>query len=533
MKDTKGFAKYVPDLISGSIVFLIALPLSLGIAMASGVPPMAGLIAAAIGGIVVSKLGGGNVTINGPAAGLIVVVLEGVEILGHGDPMAGYRGILAAGLIAGALLMILGGLFKAGRLGDIFPASAVHGMLAAIGVIIISKQVHTLLGVVPESKKPFGLLAEVPHSFLNMNPEIAIIGAISLVILIGLPLLPMAWVKRIPAPMVVVLVGIFLGHYFDLDHQHKYLFLPEHEYELGPKFLVSLPQNFWAGFVFPDFGALMKEGFIGVVLTLTVIQGLETLLSATAVDKFDPLKRKTNLNRDLAAVGFGSMISASIGGLPMIAEIVRSRANVSNGARTSWSNFTHGVLILLFVAFAPGLIHQIPLAALAAILIVTGYRLASPSQLVHSFEIGWDQFTIFTATLVTTLATDLLIGVGTGVAVKFAFHLLRGAPLKTIFKPKVILTESGNEYRLQFHEGLMFSNFLGIKKHLDAVPANKKVVIDVTEARFIDHTVMEKIDYFIETYRESGGEAMIVGLEKLNALGHHTLSARGRADKTA
>ena len=519
------------DSLSGFIVFLIALPLSLGIAMASGVPPIAGLFAAIIGGLVVSQMSGSFVTINGPAAGLIVVILHGVEVLGRGDPMAGYRAVLAATVISGVILAIAG-VIKAGRLGDLFPSSAVHGMLASIGVVIMVKQFHTALGVAPLAKSTFGLIAEIPSSLSNLNPEIAFISAISFVLLIGLPMAKSKWVRMIPAPMVVVLIGIGLGHFFDLEHTHKYLFQQGHQFDVGPKFLVTLPARLTDGVTFPDFSSLFSMPFVMTVFSLTLVQGLETLLSASAVDRFDPHNRKTNLNRDLTAVGVGSALSGLIGGLPMIAEIVRSRANVSNGAQTRWANTFHGAFMLLFVALVPSLIHQIPLATLATILVVTGYRLASPSQFKHTLEIGPEQLLIFTATLVTALATDLLVGVGTGVAVEMLVHLFRGVPIRTLFKPDMSWNESNGLIRVQFRRGAIFSNYLGIKAQLDKIPTGRRVELDLSKADFVDHTVMERLNGYISDYRLGGGTIDMTGLEGFQTAAEHPLAARRRM-KTA
>jgi MFS superfamily sulfate permease-like transporter len=513
------------EIISGFIVFLIALPLSLGIAMASGVPPFAGIIAAIIGGILVSRISGSNVTINGPAAGLIVVVLHGIEVLGKGDAGAGYRAMLAAVVVSGAILFLAGRL-KAGKLGDLFPASAVHGMLAAIGVIIMSKQIHTLLGVVPHAKEPLELLAEIPNSMVHANPEIAAIGLASLAILLVFPFIRSSWISRIPVPMVVVVVGIALGRYFDLDHVHTYLWNPGASYEVGPKLLVSLPGNLLEGFTFPNFSALQLSGFWGVVLSLTLIQGLETLLSASAVDRFDPLRRRSDLNKDLAAVGLGSAVSGALGGLPIIAEIVRSRANVSSGAKTPWSNFFHGIFMLLFVALAPGLIHQIPLACLAAVLIVTGYRLASPSQFKHTLEIGWDQLAIFSATLVTTLATDLLVGVLTGIVLKFLLHLLRGASPRSMLSASMTEEADGEAVRIRIRKMAVFTNYLAIKNKLEKIPTGREVILDLSEAKLVDHTVMEKLAHFVEEYGRKGGAARLTGLETLKSTATHPLASR-------
>lgn len=512
---------------AGFVVFLIALPLSLGIAMASGVPPLAGLIAAIVGGIIVSRISGSHVVINGPAAGLIVVVLHGVEVLGQGNPQAGYRGMLAVTVLAG-LAMAVAGRFKAGKLGDLFPSSVVHGMLAAIGVIIFAKQVHTALGVSPESKSPLSLLVEIPKSVTQLNPEIALIALVSLVLLIGLPLLPWTWAKRIPAPMAVVLVGLALGRFFDLEHQHSYLFLEGHQYTVGPKFLVSLPEQVLSGIALPDWSAVGRQGFWAVFISLFLVQGLETLLSAAAVDRFDPSKRVADLNKDLTGVGIGTAVSGFLGGLPIIAEIVRSRANVSNGARTGWSNFFHGVFLLAFVVLVPGLIHQIPLACLAAILIVTGYRLASPAQFKHTLHIGMDQFALFSVTLIATLATDLVVGVCTGIALKVVLHLVRGTPLSSFFSADAQVKHEGNDVRVTFKKGAVFANYLSVKKTLHSLPKKARIILDMSDVSLLDHTVMEKLQLFVEDYIREGGVAEIQGLERLRASSAHPLASRVR-----
>jgi MFS superfamily sulfate permease-like transporter len=522
------------DLVSGFIVFLVALPLCLGISLASGVPPMAGLITAIIGGLLVSRINGSHVTINGPAAGLIVVILGAVESLGGGDPMVGYRSMLAAVVVSGVLLFLLGRL-KAGKLGDFFPSSAVHGMLAAIGVIIFSKQAHVALGVKPEGKEPLELLAEIPHSIAHMNPEVAIIGGVSLLIMFLLPAIRNKWVKIVPAPMVVVLVGIALGHYFDLEHEHRYLFLDGHEYSIGPKFLVTLPENLADGIVFPDWSKAFTLPFLIAVVSITLVQGIESLLSAKAVDKLDPWKRESDLNKDLSAVGAGSALAGLIGGLPMIAEIVRSSANVNNGGRTGWANFFHGFFLLVFIVAFPTLIHSIPLAALGAILMYTGYRLAAPQHFKHTLHIGPEQLSIFVTTLVVTLATDLIIGVFSGILLKFVIHLSRGASLRSLFKPNLHLRydHMSDRFVLEVHDAAIFSNYLGLKKKLDSIPAKAHVRVDFDKATLVDHTVMEHVYGYKEKYERAGGQFEITEMGHLVPRSQHPYAARRKPKKTA
>lgn len=520
------------DLLSGFLVFLIALPLCLGIAMASGFPPMAGIISAIIGGLVVSRISGSFVTINGPAAGLIVVIVDAVQSLGQGDAMAGYRYTLAA-IVVASILQVLMGIFKAGKLSAFFPSSVVHGMLAAIGIIIMAKQFHTLLGVKPAAQSLFGTIAEIPHSIMDMNPEVSIIGLLGLGLLIVWSLLKNPTLKMIPAPLLVVLLGLALGQYFDLDHIHKYLFLPDaeilphHEFTIGPTFLVAVPENFMAGFYFPDFSKIASYEFWLSVVAICLVGSLESLLSAAAVDKLDVYKRDSNLNRDLAAVGAGNILSGLIGGLPMIAEIVRSSANVNNGAKTGWANFFHGAFLLIFVALFPRLIHEIPLSSLAALLVFTGFRLASPKEFAKTLEVGLDNFVIFVVTILGVLATDLLIGVAIGIAVKLIMHFARGLKPGNLFSMAYEVKQTdADTYHIQVSGAAVFSNIISLKSLLADFPEAKNVYFDLSEAELIDHTVMEFIHHFTEERNQTGGHCEIVGLDMHHAYSNHHLASR-------
>lgn len=522
------------DLLSGFLVFLIALPLCLGISMASGFPPMAGIISAVIGGVVVSRINGSYVTINGPAAGLIVVILSAVQALGDGDAMLGYRCTLAA-IVVASVFQIAMGVLKAGKLNAYFPASVVHGMLAAIGIIIMAKQIHTLLGVKPEAKEILETIAAIPHSFLELNPEIATIGFVGLAILIIWSQFTNRYLRMIPAPLIVVAVGMALERYFDLDHEHVYLFMhdqkagfwPHHEYTIGPKFLVAIPENVLASFYFPDFSKIATTPFWGAVISICLVGSLESLLSATAIDKLDPHKRYSNLNRDLTAVGIGNLCASAIGGLPMIAEIVRSSANVNNGGRTGWANFFHGGFLALFVVFFPKLIHEIPLASLAALLVYTGFRLASPKEFAKTMGIGWEQLGLFCVTIVGVLATDLLVGVFIGILAKLVIHVVRGVDLRNLLKITYTVHESEpGEYHVAVRGSAIFSNFIALKSRLAELPEGATIVFDLSNAYLIDHTVMEFIDHFRHDYSDRGGRCEVRGLENHEPFSNHPLAAR-------
>lgn len=519
------------DLLSGFLVFLIALPLCLGISMASGFPPSAGIITAIIGGVLVSRISGSFITINGPAAGLIVVVYDAVQSLGEGDAMAGYRFTLAAIVIA-SVVQILMGVFKAGRLSSFFPASVVHGMLAAIGIIIMTKQIHVVLGVTPDKGSLFFTMAQIPHSLMNLNPEIAIIGFSGLAILIAWSLIKNKTLKMIPAPLIVVLVGIGFARYFDLSHEHMYLFLPDahflphHEETIGPKFLVAISDNFMSSFYFPDFSKIATLEFWEAVVTISLVGSLESLLSAMAVDKLDSYKRHSNLNKDLTAVGVGNLVAGCVGGLPMIAEIVRSSANVNNGAKTSWANFFHGSLLLLFVVLFPRLIHSIPLAALASLLVFTGFRLASPKEFIHVLHIGKEQLFIFVVTVISVIATDLLVGVAIGIVIKLSIHLIHGVNLGNLFKINFSVAQKANTVFIEITGAAVFSNFMALKDALAKLENGKTIIFQLNDTYLLDHTVMEFFHDFQHAYEAQGGKCEFLGLEYHETYSEHPLAAR-------
>ena len=429
-----GFQKnWKADLLSGFLVFLIALPLCLGISLACGYPAIAGIFTAIIGGMLATFFSNSELTIKGPAAGLIVIAIGCVTefgFTGGRNPaldFEAYRLALGVGVAAG-IIQILFGAFRAGILGEFFPTSAVHGLLASIGVIIIAKQFPVTMGLSPEGK-PLELIAKIPQFIMDMNPIIGLIGIISLLIMFSFPLIKNPRLKIIPAPMIVLIVTVPLGMYFNLSQEHTYAFNGQ-EYLLGEDFLVGVPENMFRALTFPDFSGLMTTTGVKYVVMFALIGSLESLLSAKAIDSIDPWKRKTDQDRDMLAVGAGNTLSAFVGGLPMISEIVRSRANIDNGARTRFANAFHGSFLLVFVALVPGLINQIPLAALGAMLVFTGFRLASPHEFVHMYHVGREQFIIFVSTVVGVLATDLLMGIAIGICVNVVLHLKKWRPCK-------------------------------------------------------------------------------------------------------
>lgn len=518
------------DLAAGFLVFLIALPLCLAVAMASGFPPMAGILSAVIGGVLVSRLNGSYVTITGPAAGLIVVMLGAVESLGQGDAMAGYRYTLAA-IVVAAILQILLGVCKAGRLAAFFPASVAHGMLAAIGIIIMVKQIPVMAGVGVHGGSVLADIVLLPYTLGYFVPQTALVALAGMAILIGWPLVNHRWLGKIPAPLLVVASGMVLGRMLDLAHIHPGAeFMVPKDVLVGPEFLVSIPDGLSASLYLPDFAKLGSWVFWGNVLAITLVGSLETLLSAAAVDKLDPYKRHSDLNRDLKAVGIGNTVAGWVGGLPMIAEIVRSSANIASGARTGWANFFHGAFLLLFVAAFPEVIDMIPLASLAALLVHTGFRLASPQVFAKSMDLGREQLALFVITIVGVLATNLLAGVLIGIAAKLMLHIGRGVPLGNLLRISYRLERTAPQVcTIHVSGSAIFSNFIALKSELAELPDGKTLVFDLSDTYLIDHTVMEFIDRYRQDYIGRGGRCEIHGLADHEAYAGHELAARKKA----
>lgn len=513
------------DLLSGFLVFLIALPLSLGIAMASGFPAISGVITAVVGGMLATFFGSAPLTIKGPAAGLIVIALGAVQEFGGGA--VGYRRALAAIVVAG-VLQVGFALLRAGVLGDTFPSSVIHGMMAAVGVIIISKQGHTLLGAVPTPGEPLHLLAQLPHSVLHLEPELAAIGIVSLLILILWPKIKIPALQRIPAPVLVVIVGIVMAKLFDLQHPHHYM-IGGHDYQVGPRSLVPLDRSLLASITLPDWSVVTSGASLKYIAMFALVGSIESMLSAKAVDTLDPWHRRSSLDKDLLATGVGNVIAGMLGGLPMISEIVRSSSNVASGARTRWSNFFHGALLLAFVSVVPWLLKSIPLASLAAMLVFTGGRLASPKEFAKTWKIGKEQLLIFVVTMLVTLATDLLIGVAVGVVTKLVVHLLGGMPLKGIFRPKIEESCEGEAVVLRVGHAAVFSNYLTIKNKLDTLSNEKRVIVDLSDARIVDHTVLEALHALANAWERDGRSLDVRGLEQHKRSSVHPMAVARRA----
>lgn len=509
------------DAKAGFIISLIALPLCLGIATASGFPPIAGLISAIVGGLVVSWLGSSTFTIKGPAAGLIVIALGAVTELGQGDMAQGYHQALAVGVGAGVIQLIFALLRTAG-LGIAISKSVVHGMLAAIGVIIVAKQIHVALGVTPEAHESLGLLAEIPHSIMNANFAISVIGFLSLIVLLFWSKIAVGFLKAIPAQLVVLMLAIPATIFMGLSSTSSSEMMGM-TISAGPDFLVNLPASIIDGIAFPDFSAFFTFTSIKYMLMFALVGTIESTLSVVAVDALKEYKYPSNLNRDLFAVSIGNIIAACVGGLPMISEIVRSKANVDAGAKSSKANFFHGCFLLLYVVVLADLIELIPLAALAAMLVFTGLRLASVKEVIHANQIGKDQLIIFLITLFVTLLTDLLIGVAVGLVVKVVMHGLRGVSPAALINSKVEVSQNGSNWLIKVHRHAAFPCLLKIRKALVSITQeNANVIIDVSEAKLVDHTFLSGLDVVFSERPDMSKR--VIGLTKMRPMSRHPQS---------
>mgnify|MGYP001407502270 FL=1 len=506
------------DFVAGFLVFLIALPLCLGISLASGYPAIAGIITAIVGGLVATFVSDSELTIKGPAAGLIVIALGCVTEFGFtgGDDLAqdfrAYRLALGVGVGAGVVQILFGAL-RIGSLTEFFPKAAIHGLLAAIGIIIIAKQFPVLLGLHPHGS-PLNLLVRIPSFIIDMNPKVAFIGILSIMIVVSYVLIKNKKLKIIPAPMMMLMATVPLGLYMGLGGNTTYSFNGK-TFDLGEKFLVNVPLDVINDLTLPDFSGVFTGTGIKYIILFSIIGALESLLSAKAIDEIDPWKRKTNMDLDMLGIGIGNTLSAFLGGLPMISEIVRSKANIDNGAKTRFANFYHGMFLLFAVTLIATWINHIPLAALAALLVVTGFRLASPNEFKHMYNLGKDQFLIFIVTIIAVLETDLLKGIGIGIALNILLHLFRGVSVVSFFKLNAeVEDESDKSIKITLRNSIVFSTWLILRKHIyHAFKANKQVTIDFSNTFLVDSHVQSKLHEWEKEFAFNGLEFSILGLD--------------------
>jgi MFS superfamily sulfate permease-like transporter len=523
------FENWQSDLLASISVALVALPLALGIAIASNVPPMAGILSAVIGGVVTTFFRGSHVAINGPAAGLIAVILGSLVALDDGSGQA-LNYVFAAIVVSGGIQVLLG-LLKLGRFADLFHSTVIHGILAAIGVIIFAKQIHVTLGLKSNTTNVIETFVDVVHQVPNINPFVAVISFVGLLLLIFHSKISYKFFHFLPAPMWVLFLSIPFVYYFNFFSEHGMIFMGR-SYDVGPSLLINIPENLLDAIGHPNFSMIGTGAFWLSVLSITLIASIESLAGSKAVDKLDPYRRKTNLNKDLIGIGLSTMVSGMLGGLPIITVIVRSTVNVQNHGKTKWSNLYHGILLLLFVFLLAPVIQKVPLAALAILLVYTGYKLASPKVFKHVYHQGFEQLLFFTGTLVITLFTDLLIGIFGGLLLVLLTHIvLSNVEIKDFFR---LLFQSGSEIKKKASgdievriKGIAnFLSTLNVNNLLDQVEAGSKVNVNLEEARLVDFSIMELLYDFKRTHEVSGGELEISGLENHISYSSHKLALR-------
>ncbi len=487
--------KYIKsDLPASIVVFFVALPLCLGIALASGAPLFSGLIAGIVGGIVVGALSGSKIGVSGPAAGLAAIVLTAIGTLG------GYQNFLVA-VVLGGIIQILFGVLRAGIIGYYFPSSVIKGMLTGIGIIIILKQIPHFFGydAEPAGADSFieasgeNTFSAILNIFDNITVGSMVIGIIGLAILI-------LWDKVlskkgkifqiIQGPLVAVICGII---FYALTQSNSTL-------SIASTHLVSVPipedvASFFGQFSFPNFGAITNPEIWVVAFTIALVASLETLLCVEATDKLDPHKNVTPTNRELLAQGTGNIISGMIGGLPITQVIVRSSANIQSGGRSKMSAIIHGFLLLISVILIPRLLNMIPLSVLAAILLVVGYKLAKPSLFKKMFDLGWKQWIPFNVTVLGIVFIDLLYGIGLGLTVGIVVILIKSYQ-NSHFLHKEDKSNGVQKMKMTLAEEVTFFNKGAILKELDALPHNSSLELDVRNTRYLDNDIVEILDDF-------------------------------------
>jgi MFS superfamily sulfate permease-like transporter len=506
------------DLPASIIVFLVAVPLCLGIALASGAPLFSGIIAGIVGGIVVGSLSGSPLGVSGPAAGLAVIVLAAIEDLGA------FESFLLAVVVAGAIQLLLGFL-RAGIIGYYFPSSVIKGMLTGIGLIIILKQIPHAFGydADPEGSLAFqqpdghNTFSELYYMLDFISPGALVVTSLSLLILI---LWEQPFMKRIrlfqlvQGPLVVVALGVLLNMFF--QNFPTFTISKEH--------LVQLPTfsnftGFIGNFTFPDFSQFGNPQIYTVAITMAVVASLETLLSVEAIDKLDPYKRVTPTNRELKAQGIGNMLSGLIGGLPVTQVIVRSSANIQSGGRTKTSAIAHGILMLSCVVAIPHVLNMIPLASLAAILFLVGYKLAKPKLFIDMYQKWWIQFVPFLVTVLGIMFTDLLYGIGMGLIVAIMNILYDN--YKTPYFFDKYKYHKGDEVNIALSEDVTFINKAAIMKAFKQIPNGAKVVIDASKNVHMDEDIWEIIEDFKRSTKYRDIDLKLEGFSNNEESQHH------------
>lgn len=517
------------DIIAAVSVSLIALPLSLGIALAAGAPAMAGIFSAIVGGVVTTLYRGGHISVNGPAKGVIGVILLGIALMDDGTGQA-FNYVLAAVVISGALQMLLG-ILKLGRLADIFHSSVIHGILAAIGIIIFAKQIHVAMGTHSESPSIVQNLIDAVVYLPQANPFVLIIALTGLLLIIFHSKISNRIFHLLPTPMWVIALSIPFVYIFNFFDAQTLSFFGK-AYEVGPDLLLDIPDTITDSIMHPNFGKIHTIEFWTTVFSILIISSIESLAIAKAVDKIDPYKRKTDLNKDLTGIGLSTVVAGMIGGLPIIAVIIRSTVNIHNGAKTKWSNMYQGLLLLIFIVLLSPIMRQVPLCAFAILLVYTGFKLASPSVFKQMYNQGTEQLIFFIVTMVLTLYTNLLVGLLGGLAFALITHmLLARLPIpeffKMVYKSRTRLIQlPDNSYDLKIRGVANFLGIIKVDKLVAQIPAGANVNIDLSETRLVGITYMDYLVEYLKAQRATGGKVFITGLDS-----HVSSSTHNRALK--
>ena len=512
----KGFVEnFQSDLIAAISVSLIALPLSLGIALAAGAPAMSGILSAVVGGVVTTFFRGGHISINGPAKGVIAVILLGITLMDDGSGQA-FNYVLGAIVVSGAIQTLLG-LLKLGRLADIFHSSVILGILAAIGIIIFAKQIHVALGTHSESSNIVQNLIDAVLLIPEANPFVVLISLTGLIILLFHSKISFRLFQFFPAPIWVIALSIPFVYLFNFFDAQTLTFFGK-SYEVGPSLLLKIPENIMESIMFPNFSMINTIEFWTTVFSLLIITSIESLAIAKAVDKIDPYKRKTDLNKDLTGIGLSTVASGFVGGLPIIAVIIRSTVNIHNGAKTKWSNLYQGILLLILIVVLGPLMRQVPLCAFAILLVFTGFKLASPGVFKQVYDHGPEQLIFFIFTMVLTLYTNLLVGLLGGLSLALATHmLLAKLPISQFFK---MVYNSGSDlsqiaedrYELKIKGIANFLSIPRIDKLIKKIPDGVEVRVDLTDTKLVGITFMDYIVDYLKIQKTLGGNVVLEGL---------------------
>lgn len=513
------------DLQAGFGLALVILPLALAIGVASGAPMLSGVLTAIVGGLLTSILRSSSITINGPSAGMAAVVVSGVLLLGEGDPIIGFRYFLGATVLAG-ILQLIGSFLRLGESADIIPSAAIHGMLAGVGVLLFTSQLPIALGLISvQFTSPIDTLSNIPSYILDANPLIVLISILSVFIIYNYK--KISTYIKVPLPILIVLATTPIILFFDFNNSQD-LSVAGYEISIGPQYLLRFPEHLTGLFTFPLFDKINTVSFWSIAFNIAILSSIETIISSKAVDKLDTARRKTNLNKELFAVGLSNCTLGIIGGLPLITAIP-----VYNGGRTKLSNIYYGIFLIIFIIFLAPFIQYISQACLAILLIFTGYKLASPKMILDTYKRGDDQFLIFISTLTASISIGLIEGIVVGILTTLFIHFAKSNMGYKQFwgfliKPAIRnnSTENNYEYYLYLEGIINFVNIPKLKRTLRSLSEEKHIVLDMSNARLIDYTALEYLHEEARLYDIPYSQFELIGLEAHDASSRHPNATR-------